>query len=179
MFGRMLILGINNSDIDCVVQWVQTLVLLCKVANLCHLAEVDLLAVAEMTLRLAMVLEAGADAALLIESKEGIQTESMYYTFTLMSKLRKHFKEICFYTFLKAAVMIRISCLVTPQKCISKLLKGMFCELQWLVLTEHQIASNNLGSIGMQIVSPTPRFYNKKNWVQGWGDQLHRQICLN
>lgn len=39
------------------MQWVQTLFLLCEVAYTCQLADIDPVAVAEMTLRLASVLE--------------------------------------------------------------------------------------------------------------------------
>lgn len=42
-------------------QWVQTLFLLCEVAYVCQLAEIDPVMVAEMTLRLAVVLESSAD----------------------------------------------------------------------------------------------------------------------
>ncbi|XP_051974973.1 cilia- and flagella-associated protein 54 [Xyrauchen texanus] len=43
-------------------QWLETLLLLCEVAHVYQLAEIDLISVAEMTLRLAMVLESSADA---------------------------------------------------------------------------------------------------------------------
>ncbi|XP_057180735.1 cilia- and flagella-associated protein 54-like [Triplophysa rosa] len=43
-------------------QWVETLCLLCEVAHEHQLAEIDFISVAEMTLRLAMVLESLADA---------------------------------------------------------------------------------------------------------------------
>lgn len=43
------------------MQWVQILFLLCEVVYMCQLAEIDPVAVAEMTLRLASVLEDSAD----------------------------------------------------------------------------------------------------------------------
>ncbi|XP_066523856.1 cilia- and flagella-associated protein 54 isoform X2 [Hoplias malabaricus] len=43
-------------------KWAQTLFLLCEVAYVCQLGEIDLVMVAEMTLRMAMVLEGGADS---------------------------------------------------------------------------------------------------------------------
>ncbi|KAF7693959.1 hypothetical protein HF521_007712 [Silurus meridionalis] len=46
-------------------KWLQTLFLLCEVAYMCQLAEIDPVAVAEMTLRLTSVLEISADSLLL------------------------------------------------------------------------------------------------------------------
>ncbi|GAA6097241.1 cilia- and flagella-associated protein 54 isoform X3 [Tachysurus ichikawai] len=43
-------------------KWVQTLFLLCEVAYMCQLSDIDPVAVAEMTLRLASVLEGSADS---------------------------------------------------------------------------------------------------------------------
>lgn len=48
------------------MQWVQTLFLLCEVAYTCQLADIDPVAVAEMTLRLASVLEDNAESPSLI-----------------------------------------------------------------------------------------------------------------
>ncbi|XP_048011696.1 cilia- and flagella-associated protein 54 isoform X3 [Megalobrama amblycephala] len=60
-------------------QWVETLLLLCEVAHEHQLAEVDFLLVAEMTLRIAMVLESSMDApqsgrktATTVDSEESI-----------------------------------------------------------------------------------------------------------
>ncbi|XP_051544314.1 cilia- and flagella-associated protein 54 [Myxocyprinus asiaticus] len=55
-------------------QWVETLLLLCEVAHVYQLAEIDLVSVAEMTLRLAMVLESSADAP----PQSGRKTGTLY-----------------------------------------------------------------------------------------------------
>ncbi|XP_017572344.1 cilia- and flagella-associated protein 54 [Pygocentrus nattereri] len=57
-------------------KWVQTLFLLCEVAQVCQLAEMDPVMVAEMTLRLAMVLESSADSP----PQSGIKTASTEYS---------------------------------------------------------------------------------------------------
>ncbi|KAF5908404.1 cilia- and flagella-associated protein 54 [Clarias magur] len=61
-------------------KWVQTLYLLCEVAYECELADVDPVAVAEMTLRLASVLEGSEDSPLLTiltkDSNEGNNLQS-------------------------------------------------------------------------------------------------------
>lgn len=54
------------------MQWVQTLFLLCEVAYMCQLADIDPVAVAEMTLRLASVLEGGADVPSLTIPTKGM-----------------------------------------------------------------------------------------------------------
>lgn len=58
------------------MQWVQTLFLLCEVAYTCQLADSDPVAVAEMTLRLASVLEGCADSPSLIKQTKGMQWQS-------------------------------------------------------------------------------------------------------
>lgn len=54
------------------MQWVQILFLLCEVAYMCQLADIDPVAVAEMTLRLASVLEGGADVPSLTIPTKGV-----------------------------------------------------------------------------------------------------------
>ncbi|XP_060759219.1 cilia- and flagella-associated protein 54 [Neoarius graeffei] len=58
------------------VKWVQTLFLLCEVAYMCQLADIDPVAVAEMTLRLTSVLEDNADSPPLIIPTEGSSLQS-------------------------------------------------------------------------------------------------------
>lgn len=55
------------------MQWVQTLFLLCEVAYTCELADTDTVAVAEMTLRLASLLEGSADSLSLINPTKCMQ----------------------------------------------------------------------------------------------------------
>lgn len=62
------------------MQWVQTLFLLCEVAYMCQLADIDPVAVAEMTLRLTSVLEDNADSPPLIIPTEGMQLHIILLT---------------------------------------------------------------------------------------------------
>ncbi|KAK3544197.1 hypothetical protein QTP86_008341 [Hemibagrus guttatus] len=62
-------------------KWVQTLFLLCEVAYMCQLADIDTVAVAEMTLRLASVLEGGVDVpSLTIPMKDSVNGSSLRST---------------------------------------------------------------------------------------------------
>ncbi|KAB5542294.1 hypothetical protein PHYPO_G00089970 [Pangasianodon hypophthalmus] len=62
-------------------KWVQTLFLLCEVAFMCQLADIDPVAVAEMTLRLASVLEGSADSPpLTIPTKDSNEGSSLQST---------------------------------------------------------------------------------------------------
>ncbi|KAI5094045.1 cilia- and flagella-associated protein 54 isoform X1 [Silurus meridionalis] len=58
-------------------KWLQTLFLLCEVAYMCQLAEIDPVAVAEMTLRLTSVLEISADSLLLTIPAKGMQLHTI------------------------------------------------------------------------------------------------------
>lgn len=62
------------------MQWVQTLFLLCEVAYMCQLADIDPVAVAEMTLRLATVLEGSTDSPSLIIPTKCIQLHTVLLT---------------------------------------------------------------------------------------------------
>ncbi|KAK7149598.1 hypothetical protein R3I94_009044 [Phoxinus phoxinus] len=74
-------------------QWMETLLLLCEVAHEHQLAEVDFLLVAEMTLRIAMVLESSMDApqsgrktATTVDSEESIPVRKSPSSLFMMSR---------------------------------------------------------------------------------------------
>ncbi|XP_036433426.1 cilia- and flagella-associated protein 54 [Colossoma macropomum] len=96
-------------------KWVQTLFLLCEVAQVCQLAEMDPVMVAEMTLRLAMVLESSADSP----QQSGTKTASTEDSSLLSTPAEKHIN-ITFMTSQEELLEMACGVLERGLECLSR-----------------------------------------------------------